>query len=379
VSPRIPTGTVVGSVFMMFLSRLGSLNALEQLRVSSLWKKWIGGKPPSADSLGRICARLDADGIRAVNQQLYARLKRIKGFNAPRHALIALVIDGHESNSSEKRSCSGCLQRRIQTKNGVKVVFYHRHVTALLVGRDFQLLIDAEPQRPGEDEVAAALRLVERVIEHYPRAFDVVVGDAAYADPRMYNLVLGRGKEILTVLKENQPTLLQEARVLLDLAKAQFSSSRSVQREIRDAGGFSMNDVDRPLRVVRAQEIRSVRRQLTGEHEEIVSDWFWVTSLPQERAGSCAVVELGHSRWAIENQGFNECVNRWHADHVYKHHPNALLALWLLCMVAFNLFQAFFCRNLKPEYRSRVTRQHVAELMRAELYKSLPLVAGKPP
>ena len=25
------------------------------------------------------------------------------------------------------------------------------------------------------------------------------------------------------------------------------------------------------------------------------------------------------ARWAIENEGFNELVTRWHGDHVYKH------------------------------------------------------------
>jgi len=49
------------------------------------------------------------------------------------------------------------------------------------------LVLDAEPQRPGEGEVAAALRLLERVLTRYPRAFDVVLADGRYADPRVFN------------------------------------------------------------------------------------------------------------------------------------------------------------------------------------------------
>ena len=65
--------------------------------------------------------------------------------------------------------------------------YYHRQVTLLLLaeapagGAPLRLLLDVEPQQPGEQETAAARRLLERVLEAYPRAFDVVLGDALYA------------------------------------------------------------------------------------------------------------------------------------------------------------------------------------------------------
>ena len=43
------------------------------------------------------------------------------------------------------------------------------------------LLIDAQPQRAGEDEVAAGTGLLDRVVQNYPRAFEVVLADALYA------------------------------------------------------------------------------------------------------------------------------------------------------------------------------------------------------
>jgi hypothetical protein len=44
-----------------------------------------------------------------------------------------------------------------------------------------RLLLDQEPQRPGEGEVQTALRLLARVIPAYPRAFTLVLADALYA------------------------------------------------------------------------------------------------------------------------------------------------------------------------------------------------------
>ena len=44
--PRIPTATIVRSVVVMFLARLGSLNALEQSGPSRFWRNWLRGAMP---------------------------------------------------------------------------------------------------------------------------------------------------------------------------------------------------------------------------------------------------------------------------------------------------------------------------------------------
>ena len=80
---------------------------------------------------------------------------------------------------------------------------------------------------------------------------------------------------------------------------------------------------------------------------------------------------MGHERWSIENQGFNELVNRWHADPVFRHHPTAILIFVLFAMLCLNVFMAFFCRNLKPEVRRTVTMLHVGKLIATELYAEI--------
>ena len=36
-----------------------------------------------------------------------------------------------------------------------------------------------------------------------------------------------------------------------------------------------------------------------------------------------AFVDLARKRWTIENEGFNNLVTNWHADHVYRHEDKA--------------------------------------------------------
>ena len=62
----------------MFVARLGSLNALEQTRQSRFWSTWIGGKFPSADSIGRVSALVSHEDLRLANHDIYSHLKRNK-------------------------------------------------------------------------------------------------------------------------------------------------------------------------------------------------------------------------------------------------------------------------------------------------------------
>lgn len=83
------------------------------------------------------------------------------------------------------------------------------------------------------------------------------------------------------------------------------------------------------------------------------------------------IVRMGHGRWNIENQGFNELVNNWHADHVYHHDANAIVVILLLLFLAYNLFHVWVARGLKPSLRDRYTTAHFAKLIAAGFYHAL--------
>lgn len=74
--------------------------------------------------------------------------------------------------------------------------------------------------------------------------------------------------------------------------------------------------------------------------------------------------------WSRPNpRDSTNAVNQWHADHVYKHDPVAMLAFWLLTMLAMNLFRAFYLRNLKPQRRRQSSTLHIARRLAAEPYR----------
>jgi hypothetical protein len=353
----------------MFLCRLGSLNALSQTHRSSLWSRWLGRALPSPDTIGRVAGLIEPDGVRALGRHIYSGLKRGKALTPPAHGWLAAVVDGHETHASFKRHCPGCLERTIHSRQGDRIQYYHRVVALSLVTRDLRLMLDAEPLRPGQDEVRAALRLLDRVVGAYPRAFDLIQGDGLYADPRFFHWALEHGKHALAVLKDERRDLLAEAQQLFEPMTPCTVHEGTVRRECWDLEGFrTWPQVKVPVRVVHSRETRAVRRQLDRQVHPEVCQWYWVTTLPMRQAPTGTVVHLGHGRWDIENQGFNELVNQWHADHVYRHDPTAMLVFWLLAQICLTVFGAFFRRNLKPAARMAMSMLHVARSVQAELY-----------
>jgi hypothetical protein len=105
----------------------------------------------------------------------------------------------------------------------------------------------------------------------------------------------------------------------------------------------------------------------------------WLTTLSPHRASSKAVVALGHSRWCAENEGFNEPVNHWQSNHVYKHDCVAILNFWMTSLIAYNIFRDFFLLNLKPAVRCRKNMLHFARVLLSELYACLAVTDGVPP
>jgi hypothetical protein len=196
-------------------------------------------------------------------------------------------------------------------------------------------------------------------------------GDGLYTDPRFFHWALAHGKQALAVLKDERRNLLQEARQLFEPMPPVILHEAKVLRECWDLEGFrTWPQVGVPVRVVRSRETRTVRRQLDKQVHQEVSQWYWVTTLPARQAPTRTVVQLGHGRCDIENQGFNERVNQWHADHVYRPDPTALLVFWLLAQICLTVFYAFFRRNLKPAAQAAMSMLHVSRLAQAELYLS---------
>lgn len=356
----------------MFLCRLPSFHELETHRGRGVWRRYLGHRLPSADECAYVAERLELDSLRALQGHLYHRLLRNKVL-APLGGWRLAVLDGHELPASYHRCCAHCLRRTIGVGGRERTQFYHRLVACELVGPRFRLLLDAELVAPGEDEVAAGLRLLKRVLAAWPRCFDILSADAIYLRASVLRLLQAHGKYLVATLKENNRDLLRDAGALFARETPQVEEVKDRRLERWDLEGFTTDWYEQPLRVIRSREERVRRTRLEGawQRESITADWWWATNLPRALASSATVAaHYGHGRWQIENEGFNELVNHWHADHYFHHHPVAILALWLILFAAHAVFHCFWLGNLKPALREAHSRIHLARELAADLVRA---------
>lgn len=243
-----------------------------------------------------------------------------------------------------------------------------------LVGFDLAAPLDLETIQPGEDEVAAASRLVLRVCENYPRFFDAFLADALYFQAPFVNLCLELGKHVLTVLKGDNRNLLLDAQGLFRDQEPMIYQDAKKTIAYWDEEGFeSAAGVRVPLRVLHTEEREDKRHRIAGRWEIQAEEhsWWWETTIPAAVMPASQLCTAGHHRWDIENDLFNTLATHWALNHCYKHHPTAIENFVLTLFIAFVLIQSFYLRNLKPEVRNRLTLIAIAREFYADLVSPL--------
>jgi hypothetical protein len=235
--------------------------------------------------------------------------------------------------------------------------YYHRGVVAHLIGFDLPIILDIEMIRPGEGEIIAAKRLLERLLERYARFFDVVLGDALYWESPLQELCAKHGKYLLAVLKDNNPALLADAEALLRGPPTLERQEKGRSVKYWDEEGFTTDAIREPFRIIRTEETWTQRERVAREwtHTPKQSNWFWATTIPQHIVPVRQLSQAGRERWRIENNIFNILVQHWGLNHCFHHEPTAILNFLLILFIAHTLVACFHQLNMKEPLRKRFT------------------------
>lgn len=370
--PEIPLLVFHKALLMLWLCRLPSFLALEQAGRKGAGRGFLRQAMPGADQLANLTELLDPDELRGILGRMYKRLGRNKVLRALRGHRLG-VVDGHEIKASYRRCCDKCQERKLIVNGQERIQYYHRTVIFQLVGPEFRFLLDFELLGPHEDEGSAAMRLIERVLKTHPRCFDILLGDGLYPQARIFKLLRRHKKHAIMVLKDERRELLVDVRALFTPQPQHTFTRHTTSCQVWDVEALSSwPSFPEDVRVVRSVETKTIRER-TGdkriEHEQR-SEWIWVTTLPAAEVAAETIVVFGHERWRIENEGFNELCNQWHANHYFHHHPTSITGLWLLLFIAHALFHCFM-RNLKPCIRQGVSVRLWAVVMLAEFLAPL--------
>ena len=241
--PGIPTRAVGLSLVLGEVVRIPSHLQLQEETCLPQWQQWVGYPHPiSHDTFGYVSERLDPEQLRRAAFWINHKLKRGKAFEAHKiNGLLMVSVDANEQFASYHRCCDDCLTRSVtcqdaQGQEFKKTQYYHKQqVYAQLSGPELSAILDVEPMRQGEEECAAALRLLRRMRQKYgPRFFDVVVVDSWYANgPFLKTVAEELGWPVIAVLKQERYEAHQEALALTQGKKANASGRSGTDAKSR--------------------------------------------------------------------------------------------------------------------------------------------------
>ena len=382
--PEIPTRVFSVSLLLGAVVRVASLLALQAQTGRRGWQRQVGWKAVlSDDAFGYVLERYRLEDWRAGLGEVNRTLKANKALESAKiNGLLVVALDANEQFQSRCRCCAACCQRQVEVKDAAGQTqtvteYYHRQVYAQLHGPDFSVVLDLEPIRPGEDEAAAALRLLGRMRRLYgPRFFDAVTVDAWYATGPFLGAVRKLGWGVVSVLKQQRYEIYHEATVLSHEHPAQVFRGDDREVGLREVKELEFGEAG-PVRVVLAEERWTERQQRAGRFERVArtSSWRWLVTQALDGYGPEVIWRIGHQRWGVENHAFNELTQHYHLTHCPHHEPVAILAWLLIRVLGFNLFELFVRLHGKLWRQGRVT---LAELAR-QLDRALETVAELQP
>jgi len=224
--------------------------------------------------------------------------------------------------------------------------------------------------------------------------------DALYAQAPVLQLAEQIGWDLVISLKRNLPDLYRSAIRLFarrdpDSCFTDKQAGKTYEVQLWDTPGLPFSGDDpRLIRVVRSEETLTENhyRQRRLQPETTSHEWLWITTLDPAVFSARQVRQLGHDRWKLENNGWNDLTQNWAFKHGYLHScrhrpsipsdgggcqrvPNrGLPAVTLILLLAFTLCAAFTLRHSKLFRRYRMTAIAVGHQLRCSLSKLPPTI-----
>jgi len=363
VRPQIAARDLLWSLLMGQVLREGSHHAIEALVHSSARRALGVVQHFGDDALGYFTERLAPGPMRQALAAVVRGAKRNKAFESTRW--IGLALDGTGAGGSAAWHCPLC--HPITHTDGTVIGHGHHLSLISVVGTGLTLPCDVEPYPPGDSELRASERLLERTVGALGRRFaDYVVVDGAYANAPFVHRVRTLGLHVVARLKDNLPTLANTARQYFEGQPPQQTFQVGADRvELWDADGFDPWDTLNwaTVRVLRYRQYKPDGR---------VYEAYWLTDWPTAQIGSRALFAVAKSRWEIENQGFNDAKNRHDLEHIHHHHPASLLIGWLLVMFALTLERLYRLRYLHRGSHRPCTAIDLVRAFRLSLATAVP-------
>jgi hypothetical protein len=307
---------------------------------------------PSDTQMREILDEVKPQALRGVLPQLWEKVRRAgwggrftttlpRGEHQGTYYTVAL--DGSEYFRSTTIQCPHCLR---QTDPQGRVHYSHKIVGATVVraGSHQVLPLDVEEVRnataesaPQDCEVTAGKRLITRLRQEHPQMALIVIGDDLYSHvPFVEQLQVLRQHYVLVAKPASPPTLLAAVTAAEGTERSQtgqWTAGSGAQQRT-----YTYRLVSQvPLSLESPVRVTYVEVWDHGAKGELLYHNSWITDLDVDTANVAVVVQIGRTRWKIENEQFNVHKNHgYELTHNYGHGQQYLsMVFYLLNLLAY--------------------------------------------
>jgi hypothetical protein len=338
---------------------------------------------PSDTQMREILDGVEPETIRGVLPQLWEKVRRAgwggrftttlpRGQHQGTYYTVAL--DGSEYFRSTKVQCPQCLR---QPDPQGRVHYSHMIVGATVVraGSHQVLPLDVEEVRnataesaPQDCELTASKRLIARLRQEHPQMALIMIGDDLYSHvPFVEQLQQLRLHYVLVAKPTSHPTLMAA------VMAAEGTEQSQTGQWTEGSGARQRTYTYRLVRQMPLSLESAVRVTYVEVWEHAVSGQLlyhnsWITDLDVDAANVATVVQIGRTRWKIENEQFNVHKNHgYELTHNYGHGQQTLsMMFYLLNLLAYVAHSVLALGDRRYQRcRAQESRQELWHALRA--------------
>ena len=289
-----------------------------------------------------------------------------------------VALDGSEYFRSTTIQCPHCLR---QTDPQGRIHYSHKIVGATVVraGSHQVLPLDVEEVRnataesaPQDCELTAGKRLIARVRQEHPQMALIMIGDDLYSHvPFVEQLLHLRQHFVLVAKPSSHPTLLAAVTAAEGTAPrqtGQWTEGNGARQ--RTYTYLCVRQV--PLTLESLVRVTYLEVWEHGAKGELLYHNSWITDLDVDAANVAVVVQIGRTRWKIENEQFNV-----HKNHGYELTHNYGHGQQYLSMVFYLLNLLAYVTHVVLALGDRLYQRCRAQESRRELWNALRTVVNR--
>jgi hypothetical protein len=254
-----------------------------------------------------------------------------------------MVLDGMEYFRSSEIHCPGCLKKEDSKSGQTDYCYWVVGATLVKAGSHRILPLDVEEVRntDGQEkqdcELNAGKRMIERVRKEHPQLPLIVLGDDLYSHEPYVMLLIEKRMHFVLVAKPDSHSELIEWVEKLDL------EGECVKGTWEEGYGKKYRKYEYriaeivPLKAKGKVDVNYVEVWERDQKGKLLYHNSWVTDLEVNAENVAVIVQIGRSRWKIENEQFNIHKNHgYEIEHNYGHgKKNLSMVFYLLNLLAF--------------------------------------------